>query len=170
MKNVWMLLILTGMDTQLVVRPLLDKVEKNTRDSALRKIVFPHVSTYSVDLPNHWFCIVSKVHKHSDGDSVFGVTPLSTTSVDLTLIKIFKFPLLCCFAFTAASFSCSLFVVFLPSVLTPVNKKMLSWVEGGKFFLRVLYVMKSLKWIRWETWSQWRVRGRGGMCLWVQGE
>lgn len=33
-----------GMDTQLVVRPLLDKVEKNTRESALRKIAFPHVS------------------------------------------------------------------------------------------------------------------------------
>lgn len=33
-----------GMDTQLVVRPLLDKVEKNTRESALRKITFPHVS------------------------------------------------------------------------------------------------------------------------------
>lgn len=31
-----------GMDTQLVVRPLLDKVEKNTRESALRKIAFPH--------------------------------------------------------------------------------------------------------------------------------
>lgn len=34
----------TGMDTQLVVRPLLDKVEKNTQESALRKIAFPHVS------------------------------------------------------------------------------------------------------------------------------
>lgn len=33
-----------GMDTQLVVRPLLDKVEKNTQESALRKIVFPHRS------------------------------------------------------------------------------------------------------------------------------
>lgn len=31
-----------GMDTQLVVRPLLDKVEKNTQESALRKIMFPH--------------------------------------------------------------------------------------------------------------------------------
>ncbi|KAG8012843.1 U3 small nucleolar RNA-associated protein 4-like protein [Nibea albiflora] len=31
-----------GMDTQLVVRPLLDKVEKNTHESALRKIAFPH--------------------------------------------------------------------------------------------------------------------------------
>lgn len=31
-----------GMDTQLVVRPLLDKVEKNTKESALRRIVFPH--------------------------------------------------------------------------------------------------------------------------------
>ncbi|XP_034541161.1 U3 small nucleolar RNA-associated protein 4 homolog [Notolabrus celidotus] len=31
-----------GMDTQLVVRPLLDKVEKNTQESALRKIAFPH--------------------------------------------------------------------------------------------------------------------------------
>ncbi|XP_024138290.1 U3 small nucleolar RNA-associated protein 4 homolog [Oryzias melastigma] len=31
-----------GMDTQLVVRPLLDKVEKNTRESAMRKILFPH--------------------------------------------------------------------------------------------------------------------------------
>ncbi|XP_077372465.1 U3 small nucleolar RNA-associated protein 4 homolog [Festucalex cinctus] len=30
-----------GMDTQLVVRPLLDKVEKNTQESSLRKIVFP---------------------------------------------------------------------------------------------------------------------------------
>ncbi|XP_058501972.1 U3 small nucleolar RNA-associated protein 4 homolog [Solea solea] len=33
-----------GMDTQLVVRPLLDKVEKNTQESALRKITFPHRS------------------------------------------------------------------------------------------------------------------------------
>uniref|UniRef100_A0A3Q3JUW6 DUF7165 domain-containing protein n=1 Tax=Monopterus albus TaxID=43700 RepID=A0A3Q3JUW6_MONAL len=33
-----------GMDTQLVVRPLLDKVEKNTQESALRKIAFPHRS------------------------------------------------------------------------------------------------------------------------------
>ncbi|XP_037538529.1 U3 small nucleolar RNA-associated protein 4 homolog [Nematolebias whitei] len=31
-----------GVDTQLVVRPLLDKVEKNTQEAALRKIVFPH--------------------------------------------------------------------------------------------------------------------------------
>ncbi|KAM4572937.1 U3 small nucleolar RNA-associated protein 4 homolog [Odontesthes bonariensis] len=31
-----------GMDTQLVVRPLLDKVEKNTRESELRIIAFPH--------------------------------------------------------------------------------------------------------------------------------
>ncbi|XP_013871116.1 U3 small nucleolar RNA-associated protein 4 homolog [Austrofundulus limnaeus] len=31
-----------GVDTQLVVRPLLDKVEKNTQESALRKIIFPH--------------------------------------------------------------------------------------------------------------------------------
>ncbi|TKS73737.1 U3 small nucleolar RNA-associated protein 4 -like protein [Collichthys lucidus] len=31
-----------GMDTQLVVRPLLDKVEKNTHESALHKIAFPH--------------------------------------------------------------------------------------------------------------------------------
>lgn len=31
-----------GMDTQLVVQPLLDKVEKNTWESALHKIVFPH--------------------------------------------------------------------------------------------------------------------------------
>ncbi|RVE72156.1 hypothetical protein OJAV_G00059200 [Oryzias javanicus] len=31
-----------GMDTQLVVRPLLDKVEKNTQESAMRKILFPH--------------------------------------------------------------------------------------------------------------------------------
>ncbi|XP_069575492.1 U3 small nucleolar RNA-associated protein 4 homolog [Brachyistius frenatus] len=33
-----------GMDTQLVVRPLLDKVEKNTQEAALRKITFPHRS------------------------------------------------------------------------------------------------------------------------------
>ncbi|KAK5868088.1 hypothetical protein PBY51_012530 [Eleginops maclovinus] len=33
-----------GMDTQLVVRPLLDKVEKNTQESAMRKIAFPHRS------------------------------------------------------------------------------------------------------------------------------
>lgn len=33
-----------GMDTQLVVRPLLDKVEKNTQESAMRKILFPHRS------------------------------------------------------------------------------------------------------------------------------
>ncbi|XP_075998606.1 U3 small nucleolar RNA-associated protein 4 homolog [Genypterus blacodes] len=31
-----------GMDTQFVVRPLLEKVEKNTQESALRKITFPH--------------------------------------------------------------------------------------------------------------------------------
>ncbi|KAM8891989.1 LOW QUALITY PROTEIN: U3 small nucleolar RNA-associated protein 4 homolog [Spinachia spinachia] len=31
-----------GMDTQLVVRPLLDKVEKNTQESAMRKVSFPH--------------------------------------------------------------------------------------------------------------------------------
>ncbi|XP_070686916.1 U3 small nucleolar RNA-associated protein 4 homolog [Pempheris klunzingeri] len=31
-----------GMDTQLVVRPLLDKVEKNTQEAALRRIAFPH--------------------------------------------------------------------------------------------------------------------------------
>ncbi|KAM6936869.1 U3 small nucleolar RNA-associated protein 4 homolog [Xenentodon cancila] len=36
-----------GMDTQLVVRPLLDKVEKNSQESALRKIVFPHRSLVS---------------------------------------------------------------------------------------------------------------------------
>ncbi|KAI4788044.1 hypothetical protein KUCAC02_036103 [Chaenocephalus aceratus] len=34
--------VLSGMDTQLVVRPLLDKVEKNTQESAMRKIAFPH--------------------------------------------------------------------------------------------------------------------------------
>uniref|UniRef100_A0A8D0AU24 UTP4 small subunit processome component n=1 Tax=Sander lucioperca TaxID=283035 RepID=A0A8D0AU24_SANLU len=33
-----------GMDTQLVVRPLLDKVEKNTQESALRKMTLPHRS------------------------------------------------------------------------------------------------------------------------------
>lgn len=33
-----------GMDTQLVVRPLLDKVEKNTQESAMRKIALPHRS------------------------------------------------------------------------------------------------------------------------------
>ncbi|XP_068168953.1 U3 small nucleolar RNA-associated protein 4 homolog [Antennarius striatus] len=33
-----------GMDTQLVVHPLLDKVEKNTQASAQRKIAFPHKS------------------------------------------------------------------------------------------------------------------------------
>ncbi|KAM9754844.1 LOW QUALITY PROTEIN: U3 small nucleolar RNA-associated protein 4 homolog [Menidia menidia] len=33
-----------GMDTQLVVRPLLDKVEKNSQESAQRKILFPHRS------------------------------------------------------------------------------------------------------------------------------
>uniref|UniRef100_A0A665VB61 Uncharacterized protein n=1 Tax=Echeneis naucrates TaxID=173247 RepID=A0A665VB61_ECHNA len=33
-----------GMDTQLVVQPLLDRVEKNTQESALRKIAFPHRS------------------------------------------------------------------------------------------------------------------------------
>lgn len=37
------------MDTQLVVLPLLDKVEKNTPESAIRKIVFPHVRTHLVD-------------------------------------------------------------------------------------------------------------------------
>ncbi|KAM6946210.1 U3 small nucleolar RNA-associated protein 4 homolog [Aplochiton taeniatus] len=36
-----------GMDTQLVVRPLLEKAEKNTQESALRKIVFPHRSLVS---------------------------------------------------------------------------------------------------------------------------
>lgn len=39
----------SGMDTQLVVLPLLDKVEKNTPESAIRKIVFPHVRTHLVD-------------------------------------------------------------------------------------------------------------------------
>ncbi|CAN9493131.1 unnamed protein product [Ophioblennius macclurei] len=33
-----------GMDTQLVVRPLLDRVEKNTQESAMRTITFPHRS------------------------------------------------------------------------------------------------------------------------------
>lgn len=46
--DVLMFVILSGMDTQLVVRPLLDRVEKNTQESALRKIAFPHVSTYLV--------------------------------------------------------------------------------------------------------------------------
>ncbi|KAM9808140.1 U3 small nucleolar RNA-associated protein 4 homolog [Neosynchiropus ocellatus] len=36
-----------GMDTQLVVRPLLDRVEKNTQESALRRIAFPHRSLVS---------------------------------------------------------------------------------------------------------------------------
>ncbi|XP_054633681.1 U3 small nucleolar RNA-associated protein 4 homolog isoform X2 [Dunckerocampus dactyliophorus] len=36
-----------GVDTQLVVRPLLDKVELQTRESALRKIFFPHRSLVS---------------------------------------------------------------------------------------------------------------------------
>uniref|UniRef100_A0A8C6UT37 UTP4 small subunit processome component n=1 Tax=Neogobius melanostomus TaxID=47308 RepID=A0A8C6UT37_9GOBI len=36
-----------GMDTQLVVCPLLDKVEKNTSESALRKIAFPSKSLVS---------------------------------------------------------------------------------------------------------------------------
>ncbi|KAJ0069514.1 hypothetical protein NL108_008453, partial [Boleophthalmus pectinirostris] len=36
-----------GMDTQLVVRPLLDKVEKNTAESELRKMVFPLKSLVS---------------------------------------------------------------------------------------------------------------------------
>lgn len=43
-------LIPSGMDTQLVVRPLLDKVEKNTLESALRKITFPHVSANGIYL------------------------------------------------------------------------------------------------------------------------
>lgn len=47
--DVYMFVFLSGMDTQLVVRPLLDKVEKNTQESALRKIAFPHVSTHLVD-------------------------------------------------------------------------------------------------------------------------
>lgn len=37
-------LFVAGMDTQLVVRPLLDKVEHNTPESSLRKIAFPYVS------------------------------------------------------------------------------------------------------------------------------
>ncbi|XP_008410766.1 U3 small nucleolar RNA-associated protein 4 homolog [Poecilia reticulata] len=36
-----------GMDTQLVVRPLLDKVEKYSQESALRKIAFPHKNLVS---------------------------------------------------------------------------------------------------------------------------
>ncbi|KAM4618414.1 U3 small nucleolar RNA-associated protein 4 homolog isoform 2-T2 [Polymixia lowei] len=36
-----------GVDTQLVVRPLLDKVEKKTQESALHKIAFPHRSLVS---------------------------------------------------------------------------------------------------------------------------
>lgn len=64
------IVILAGMDTQLVVRPLLDKVEKNTQESALRKIAFPHVSTQTAQqnlsqlirveencLENHFLCI-----------------------------------------------------------------------------------------------------------------
>lgn len=51
-----MFVILSGMDTQLVVRPLLDKVEKNTQESALRKIAFPHVSTYLVKRKPVYVC------------------------------------------------------------------------------------------------------------------
>ncbi|KAK7151929.1 hypothetical protein R3I94_008310 [Phoxinus phoxinus] len=36
-----------GMDTQLVVRPLLDKIEVNSSASALQKIIFPHRSLVS---------------------------------------------------------------------------------------------------------------------------
>lgn len=43
-----MMMWCSGMDTQVVVRPLLDKVEKNTQESALRKIAFPHVRTKPV--------------------------------------------------------------------------------------------------------------------------
>ncbi|XP_056138173.1 U3 small nucleolar RNA-associated protein 4 homolog [Lampris incognitus] len=36
-----------GMDTQLVVRPLMEKVERNTQEASLRKISFPHRSLVS---------------------------------------------------------------------------------------------------------------------------
>lgn len=39
-----------GMDTQLYVRPLLEKVEKNTQESAQRAIIFPHVSIETVSV------------------------------------------------------------------------------------------------------------------------
>lgn len=47
--DVKLCVLLSGMDTQLVVRPLLDKVEKNTQESAMRRVAFPHVSTCLVE-------------------------------------------------------------------------------------------------------------------------
>ena len=40
----------SGMDTQLVVRPLLEKFDERSHASALRKIQFPHVSTELVEI------------------------------------------------------------------------------------------------------------------------
>lgn len=47
------------MDTQLVVRPLLDKVEKNTQESSMRKILFPHVSSFLMLLNEKGFSLVT---------------------------------------------------------------------------------------------------------------
>lgn len=42
----------SGMDTQLVMRPLLDKIEVKTTATAFRKIHFPHVSFDTLKLFN----------------------------------------------------------------------------------------------------------------------
>ncbi|KAM9377059.1 U3 small nucleolar RNA-associated protein 4 homolog isoform 1-T3 [Pholidichthys leucotaenia] len=83
-----------GMDTQLVVRPLLDKVEKNTQESALRKILFPHRSLVGCakkaglllfQFPNHlelWRLGESKEHG-KPGDTL----PLKRTPEKLIQLK-----------------------------------------------------------------------------------
>lgn len=43
-----------GMDTQVVMRPLLDKIEVKTTATAIRKIHFPHVSGNSFLLARSW--------------------------------------------------------------------------------------------------------------------
>jgi hypothetical protein len=43
-------ILFSGMDTQLVVRPLLEKFDERSHASALRKIHFPHVSTELVEI------------------------------------------------------------------------------------------------------------------------
>lgn len=71
-----------GMDTQLVVRPLLDRVDKNTQESSLRKITFPHKSLVSCakkaglllfQFPDHlevWRLGDSDGHGGQPGDSL----------------------------------------------------------------------------------------------------
>lgn len=43
-------IIFSGMDTHLVVRPLLEKFDEKSHASGLRKIHFPHVSTEMAEM------------------------------------------------------------------------------------------------------------------------